>query len=74
MLDAVYINTKRTKPAIIIKSKPPFRSEVQVVAQRKGSNILILNGLEDLPSSPLIFLVEAGGSRTTLETQFLMFE
>jgi site-specific DNA recombinase len=39
MLDAVYIDTKKTKSVIAIKPKPPFKPVFQVAASRKGPNI-----------------------------------
>ena len=68
MLDAVYIDTKQTKSVIAVKPKPPFRPVFQVAAQREGSVIQIINGLEDKSPSPALFLVEAGESRTLPET------
>ena len=68
MLDAVYVDAKQTKSIIAVKPKPPFRPVFQVAATREGSVIQILNGLEDGSSSPSVFLVEAGESRTSPET------
>ncbi len=62
VLDAVYIDTKKAKTIIAIKPKPPFRPVFQVAAQREGSVIQILNGLEKSSPSPSVFLVETGES------------
>jgi len=64
MLDAVYIDTKKTKSVIAVKPKPPFRPVFQVAAQREDSVIQIINGLEESSPGPSVFLVEAGESRT----------
>jgi len=61
MLDAVYVDAKKTKSIIAIKPKPPFRPVFQVAASREGSDIRILN--EPIEGSS-VFLVETGESRT----------
>ena len=61
MLDAVYVDAKKTKSIVAIKPKPPFKPVFQVAASREGSDIRILN--EPLNGSSL-FLVETGESRT----------
>ena len=58
MLDAVYIDAKKTKSIIAIKPKPAFKPVFQVAASREGSDIRILN--EPLEGSS-VFLVEKGG-------------
>ncbi|MFC1921124.1 hypothetical protein ACFLYQ_05310 [Chloroflexota bacterium] len=68
MLDAVYIDAKKTKSIVAIKPKSPFRSVFQVAAQREKSVIHIINGSEDKSPNPSLFLVEAGESRTLPET------
>jgi hypothetical protein len=65
MLDAVYVDAKKTKSIVAIKPKPPFKPVFQVAASREGSDIRILN--EPLNGSSL-FLVETGESRTKPET------
>ena len=67
-LDAVYIDAKKTKAAIAVKPKPPFRPVFQVASQREGPSIRIYNGFEELPPNPPVFLVETGESRTLPET------
>ena len=62
------MNAKKTKSIVKIKPKPPFRPAFQVAAQREKSVIHIINGLEDKPPSPALFLVEMGESRTPPET------
>ena len=65
MLDAVYVDTKKTKSVIAVKPKPPFRPIFRVAATRTGSKIHIVND-PFLDSS--VFLVETGESRTLPET------
>ena len=69
MLDAVYVDAKKTKSIIAIKPKPPFKPVFQVAASRKGSDIRIIN--EPLEGSSL-FLVERGESRTPPETRYIV--
>ena len=57
MLDAVYVDAKKTKSIVAIKPKPPFKPVFQVAASREGSDIRILN--EPLKGSS-VFLVETG--------------
>lgn len=61
MLDAVYVDAKKTKSIIAVKPKPPFKPVFQVAASREGSDIRILN--EPLNGSS-VFLVETGEGRT----------
>ncbi len=61
MLDAVYVDAKKTKSVIAIKPKPPFRPIFRVAVTRTGSKIHILN--EPFQGSS-VFLVETGESRT----------
>ncbi len=70
MLDAVYVDAKKTKSIIAVKPKPPFKPVFQVAASREGSDIRILN--EPYQGSPL-FPVETGESRTPPETRVLCF-
>jgi hypothetical protein len=57
MLDAVYVDAKKTKSIVAIRPKPPFKPVFQVAASREGSDIRILN--EPLNGSSM-FLVETG--------------
>ena len=57
MLDAVYVDAKKSKSIVAIKPKPPFKPVFQVAASREGSDIRIIN--EPLEGSSL-FLVETG--------------
>ena len=66
MLDAVYVDTKKTKSIISIKPKPPFKPVFQVAASREESDIRILN--EPLEGSS-VFLVETGEGWTPPETR-----
>jgi site-specific DNA recombinase len=59
MLDAVYVDAKKTKSIVAIKPKPPFKPVFQVAASKEGSDIRIVN--EPLNGSSL-FLVETGES------------
>jgi len=61
MLDAVYVDAKRTKSIIAVKPKPPFKPVFQVAASREESDISIIK--EPYNGSSL-FLVETGESRT----------
>lgn len=65
MLDAVYVDAKKTKSIIAVKPKPPFKPVFQVAASREGSDIRILN--EPLNGSS-VFLVETGEGRSPPET------
>jgi site-specific DNA recombinase len=56
ILDAVYVDAKKTKSIVAIKPKPPFKPVFQVVASKKGSDICIVN--KPLEGSSL-FLVQA---------------
>ena len=61
MLDAVYVDAKKTKSVIAIKPQPPFRPIFRVAATHTGSKIHIVN--EPFQGSS-VFLVETGESRT----------
>lgn len=65
MLDAVYVDAKKTKSIVAIKPKPPFRPIFQVAATREGSDIRIINEpLDSKAINPSVFLVETGEGRT----------
>ena len=57
MLNAVYIDAKKTKTIVAIKPKPPFIPIFQVAVSKKESDIRIIN--EPLKGSS-VFLVETG--------------
>ena len=59
MLDAVYVDVKKSKSIIAIRPKPPFKPVLQVAASHEESDIRILN--EPLKDSS-VFLVETGES------------
>ena len=59
MLDAVYIDAKKTRSIVAIRPKPPFKPIFQVAVTKEGSDIRIIN--EPLQGSP-VFLVETGES------------
>ena len=61
MLDAVYVDVKKTKSIIAIRPKPPFKPIFQVAVSKKESDIRIIN--ESLKNSPVL-LVETGESWT----------
>ena len=64
MLDAVYVDAKKTKSIVAIKPKPPFIPIFQVAATKSGSGIRIVNEpLRSQSGSPLVFLVETGEGR-----------
>ena len=67
MLDAVYIDTKRSRSVIAVKPKPPFRPVFQVAAQQEGSLIHIIDGNSEA-KIPSVFLVEAGEALPLPET------
>jgi len=62
MLDAVYVDAKKTKSIVAIKPKPPFKPVFQVAASRKYSNITYLKRA----SQRLIFISggDGGGSNS----------
>ena len=66
MLDAVYVDAKKSKAIIAIRPKPPFKPVFQVAASREGSDIRILN---EPYNGSSVFLVETGESRTLPETR-----
>ena len=51
MLDAVYIDAKKSRSIVAIKPKPPFKPILQVAASREGSNICILKEPLDCSSN-----------------------
>ena len=57
MLDAVYLDAKKTKSIIAVKPKPPFKPVFQVAASREESDISIINEPNNGSS---LFLVETG--------------
>ena len=59
MLDAVYVDAKKTKSAIAVKPKSLFKPVFQVAASREGSDIRIVNELIEGSS---LFLVKTGSS------------
>jgi len=61
MLDAVYVDAKKSKSIIAIRPKPPFKPVFQVAASREGFDIRILN---EPYNDSSVFLVETGESRT----------
>jgi site-specific DNA recombinase len=64
MLDAVYIDTKKTKSIIALRPKAPFRPIFEVATRKQNSVIQIWKGNENESQRPSLFLVEAGESRT----------
>jgi hypothetical protein len=64
MLDAVYIDTKKTKSIIALRPKAPFRPIFEVATRKQNSVIQIRKGRENESQRPSLFLVEAGESRT----------
>ena len=61
MLDAVYVDAKKTKSIIAIKPKPSFVPIFQVAVTKGGSDILIVNEpLRSQSGSSVVFLVETG--------------
>ena len=60
ILDAIYVDAKKTKSIVAIRPKPPFKPIFQVAVTKEGSNIRILN--EPFQGSA-VFLVETGEGR-----------
>jgi DNA invertase Pin-like site-specific DNA recombinase len=70
MLDAVYVDARKTKSIVAIKPKPPFIPIFQVAATKGGSDIRILNeSLRTQSGSPSVFVVETGESWPRPETR-----
>jgi site-specific DNA recombinase len=69
VLDAVYVDAKKTKTIVAIKPKPPFRPILQMEVSKKGSDIRILS--ESLKDSP-VFPVETGEAWSPLRSNVLM--
>ena len=61
MLDAVYVDARKTKSIVAIRPKPPFKPVFQVAAAKAGSEIRIIN--EPIKGTS-VFLVETGEART----------
>jgi site-specific DNA recombinase len=57
MLDAVYVDARKTKSIVAIQPKHPFKPVFQVAAAKEGSEIHIMN--EPLKGTS-VFLVETG--------------
>ena len=66
MLDAVYVDARKSKSVVAIRPKPPFKPIFQVAVTKKGSDIRIIN--EPFKGSS-VFVVETGESSTIPETQ-----
>jgi hypothetical protein len=66
MLDAIYIDAKKTRSIVAIRPKPPFKPIFQVAVTREGSDIRIIN--EPIQGSP-VFLVETGENHCVPETR-----
>jgi site-specific DNA recombinase len=65
MLDAVYVDAKKTKSIIAIRPKPTFRPIFQVAVTKQGSGIRIINEpLSSETGGSVVFLVETGEGRT----------
>ena len=64
MLDAVYVDARKTKSIIAIRPKPPFKPVFQVAVAKEGSEIRIIN--EPIKGTS-VFLVETGERRTLRE-------
>ena len=59
MLDAVYVDARKTKSIVAIRPKPPFKPIFQVAATKQNSEIRIIN--EPIKGTS-VFLVETGES------------
>ncbi|MBI2830467.1 MAG: hypothetical protein HYX81_04835 [Chloroflexi bacterium] len=63
MLDAVYVDAKKTKSIVAVKPKPPFRPIFRVATAKEGSEVRIINEpLDTKPPGSSVFVVEAGES------------
>ena len=73
MLDAVYVDARKTKLIVAIRPKPPFKPVFQVAAAQEGSEIRIIN--EPLQGSS-VFLVETGeeSALSSLRVELLVKE
>ena len=61
ILDAIYMDAKKTKSIVAVRPKPPFKPIFQVAATKEGSDIRIVN--EPIQGSP-VFLVETGETQS----------
>ena len=73
MLDAVYVDARKTKSIVAIRPKPPFKPIFQVAATKQNSEIRIIN--EPLQGSS-VFLVETGeeSALSSLRVELLVKE
>ena len=53
MLDAVYVDAKKTKSIVTIKPKPPFMPVFQVAVSREGSAIQLYQQTHPLPRADM---------------------
>jgi hypothetical protein len=66
MLDAVYVDARKTKSIVAIRPKPPFKPIFQVAVTKEGSQIRIIN--EPIKGTS-VFLVETGENWPPRETR-----
>ncbi|MDO9333493.1 MAG: hypothetical protein Q7T57_03095 [Dehalococcoidales bacterium] len=59
MLDAIYVDARKTKSIVAIRPKPPFKPIFQVAVTREGTDIRIQN---EPYKGTSVFLVETGES------------
>ena len=75
VLDAVYIDAKKSKSIVAIKPKPPFIPIFRVAVSKQDSDIRILNEPLETPSKvPSVFLVETGEALSIGETRFTVMD
>ena len=68
MLDAVYIDAKKTRSIVAIRPKPPIKPIFQVAATKEGSEIHIIN--EPIKGTS-VFLMETGETQPIPETRYI---
>ena len=72
MLDAVYVEAKKTHSVVAIRPKPPFRPIFQVASSRAGANVKIKNEPPGaLSEGSPVFLVETGETPSLPETRIV---
>jgi site-specific DNA recombinase len=72
VLEAVYVDAKKTKSIVAIKPKPPFIPVFLMAVSKKESDIRIINEpLNSLSKVPSVFLVETGDDPSPRETRYI---
>jgi site-specific DNA recombinase len=72
MLDAIYLDGKKTKSIMTIKPKPPFIPIFRVAVSKNESDVSIINEPLNFPSKvPSVFRVETGEGGTPPKTRYI---